>query len=89
MTREECDKLYHERELTCWAVINSKMYQCLTNDDLGISVTIDWEKDQFCLDYAVPSSVFKLTSGWMSPFSSEIQYPRMIKRFREIVYKLL
>lgn len=87
MTRQECDELYHERGLTVWAIINDSQYQCL-DEDLGISVTIDWEKDQFKLDYAVPRSVFKLTSGWMSPFSSDIQYPRMIKRFKEVVQLL-
>ena len=91
MTREEATKLIEQRGLTVWAHIKTggkHIMQCMELQS-GINVMIDYESDSFSLEYMIPHSIFRITSGDMSPFSSDDHYTKMITKLRSITANYL
>lgn len=87
MTTEEARKLIESRGLTVWAHIrsgNKHILQCLDMQS-GINVMVDHETDSFSLEYIIPKSIFRITSGDMSPFSNNEHYDKMINRLKSII----
>lgn len=88
MTRAEAEQLINQRGLTVWANVRNgdkHIMQCM--DDLGINVFVDYESDEFSIEWMIPQSIFRVTSGKMSPFSRDDHYNKMMTRMKEIIFQ--
>lgn len=88
MTRAEAEQLISRRGLTVWANFRNgdkHIMQCM--DDLGINVFVDYENDEFSIEWMIPQSIFRVTSSKMSPFSKDDHYNKMMTRMKEIIFQ--
>lgn len=82
------EKLYSKYRLTQWATFrqgDEVLNQFI--DDIGINVFINFDTQEFWMEYMIPRSIFSVKCPKCSPISNEEHFDKMYSKFKNCIFQ--